>query len=164
MLDSAQLLPLLPPAPAGRQRVLVDLGSGAGFPGMVLALMGAGELHLVDSDRRKALFLQEVARQTGVLVRVHNLRIEDMPPMAVDVITARACAPLVELLSYAFKFPGRAPEPRPCCLFHKGRQADEELTEARKRWKINVKPFPSRTDPSGTILRIGLVSREPTIS
>ena len=164
MLDSAQLLPLLPPAPAGRQRVIVDLGSGAGFPGLVLALLGAGDLHLIESDRRKAEFLREAARQAGCSVRIHNLRIEDLPPLAADVITARACAPLAELLSYACEFPGHGPGLGPCCLFHKGRRVDEELTEARKRWNMTVERFPSCTDPSGTILRIGLLNRESTIS
>ncbi len=164
MLDSAQLLPLLPGAPVGRPRVIVDLGSGAGFPGLVLAILGAGDLHLVESDRRKAAFLREVVRETGCSAQVHNVRIEELAPIAADVVTARACAPLAELLGYAYKFPGREPGRRPCCLFSKGRRVDEELTEARKRWKMTVEPFPSRTDPGGTILRIGLLNRESTRS
>jgi 16S rRNA (guanine527-N7)-methyltransferase len=164
MLDSAQLLPLLPTAPVARRRIIVDLGSGAGFPGMVLALLDAGEVHLVESDRRKAVFLREAARETGADVRVHNLRIEDMAPVAADVVTARACAPLPKLLNYARKFPGCASGTRPCCLFLKGQRADEELTEAGKQWTMRVDSFPSRSDPSGTILRIGLLDRETTIS
>ncbi len=162
MLDTAQLSPLLPRAPADRPRVIVDLGSGAGFPGMVLAILGAGDLHLVESDRRKALFLREVVRETGCGAQVHNVRIEEMVPVATDVVTARGCAPLAELLGYAYKIPGPAAGRRPCCLFLKGRRVDEELTEARKRWKMTVEPFPSRTDASGTILRIGLLNREST--
>ena len=163
MLDSAQLLPLLPAVSAARRRVIVDLGSGAGFPGLVLALLGAGEVHLVESDRRKAVFLREVARETGSDARVHDQRIEDTPPIAADVVTARACAPLRKLLGYAQKIPGPAPGTRPCCLFLKGKQADEELTEARKQWTMRVDTFPSRSDPSGAILRIGLLDREITI-
>ena len=163
MLDSAQLSPLLPKAPAGRPRVIVDLGSGAGFPGLVLAILGAGDLHLVESDRRKASFLREVVRETGCAAQVHNARIEEMAPISTDVVTARACAPLAELLGYAYKFPGQVSGRRPCCLFPKGRRVDEELTEARKQWKMKVEPFPSCTDPSGTILRIGLLNRESTI-
>ncbi len=164
MLDSAQLLPLLPTVPAVRRRVIVDLGSGAGFPGMVLALMGAGEVHLVESDRRKAVFLREVARETGCDLQVHDCRIEDLSPPPTDVVTARACAPLAELLAYAEGFPGPAPGTRPCCLFLKGKRVGEELTEARKRWRIEVDSIPSRSDPSGTILRIGLLDRDISLS
>jgi 16S rRNA (guanine527-N7)-methyltransferase len=164
MLDSAQLLPLLPAAPADRRRIIVDLGSGAGFPGMVLALLDAGEVHLVESDRRKAVFLREAARETGADVLVHNQRIEDMSPIAADVVTARACAPLPKLLKYAYEIPGSVPGTRPCCLFLKGQRADQELTEAGKQWTMLVDSFPSRSDPSGTILRIGLLDRETTIS
>lgn len=164
MLDSAQLLPLLPATPANRWRVIVDLGSGGGFPGLVLAILGAGEVHLVESDRRKAVFLREVARETGSDVRVHDRRIEDMPPVAADVVTARACAPLRKLLEYAREIPGPVPETRPCCLFLKGKRVDQELTEARKQWTIEVESFPSRSDPSGTILRIGLLDRDISIS
>jgi 16S rRNA (guanine527-N7)-methyltransferase len=160
MLDSAQLLPLLPASPATRRRVILDLGSGAGFPGLVLALLGAGEMHLVESDRRKAQFLREVARQTGSDARIHDQRIEDMPPIATDVVTARACAPLSKLLGYVRNIPGPLPGTRPCCLFLKGKRADRELTEARKQWKMEVESFPSRSDPSGTILRIGLLDRD----
>ena len=163
MLDSAQLLPLLPTGPAARRRVIVDLGSGAGFPGMVLAVLGAGEVHLVESDRRKAVFLREVARETRSDARIHDQPIEDMPPIAADVVTARACAPLRKLLKYAHEIPGPAPGMHPCCLFLKGKRVDEELTEARKQWTMRLDTFPSRSDPSGTILRIGLLDREITI-
>jgi len=164
MLDSAQLLPLLPPAPAGRARVLVDLGSGAGFPGLVLSILGAGEVHLVEADRRKALFLREVARQTGAPARVHNQRIETMTPIPADVVTARACAPLGRLLGYAAPFLAAAGDADSCCLFHKGKRADEELTEAAKAWIMSVESFQSRSDSDGTILRIGLTRRETIIS
>ncbi len=164
MMDSAQLAPLLPGQPAGRPRVIVDLGSGAGFPGLVLGILGAGDLHLVEADRRKAVFLREVVRETGCGAKVHATRIEDLEPFPADVVTARACAPLAELLDYAYKLPGGTPGQHPCCLFLKGRRVDEELTEAGKRWKMTVEPFPSRTDPGGTILRIGLLDRESTIS
>jgi 16S rRNA (guanine527-N7)-methyltransferase len=164
MLDSAQLMPLLPAPPDARRRVILDLGSGAGFPGLVLALLGAGEVHLVESDRRKAVFLREAARQTGSDARVHDRRIEDLPPLAADVVTARACAPLSKLLEYARDIPGATPGTRPCCLFLKGKRADQELTEARKHWTMRVESFPSRSDPGGTILRIGLRDRDITVS
>ena len=95
-LDSAQLLPLLPAA-AG---TLADLGSGAGFPGLVLAIMTDWRVHLLDSDQRKCAFLRQVALDCGVLDRVtiHAKRIEQVTGIAADVVTARACAPLGELL------------------------------------------------------------------
>jgi 16S rRNA (guanine527-N7)-methyltransferase len=158
MLDSAQLLPLLPPVPAGRDRVLVDLGSGAGFPGLVLAILGAGEVHLIESDGRKATFLREAARATGAQVTIHNLRIEALPAFAADVVTARACAPLPKLLDYAAPFVRSvdAGEPGGAALFLKGRRVDEELTDSLEKWKMRVERFPSRSDPEGTILRLKL--------
>jgi 16S rRNA (guanine527-N7)-methyltransferase len=171
MLDSAQLLPLLPPAPVGRERVLVDLGSGAGFPGLVLAILGAGEVHLIESDGRKAAFLREAARETGVAATIHNLRIEALPAFAADVVTARACAPLSKLLGYAEPFVRSADAGRPggTALFLKGRRVDEELTDSAEKWKMRVERFPSRSDPEGTILRLkfldmGDIGRDTTIS
>lgn len=164
MLDSAQLVTHLPPAPPARRRVIVDLGSGAGFPGLVLSILGAGELHLIEADRRKAAFLREAARQTGCDARVHNQRIEAMTPIAADVVTARACAPLTGLLAYAAPFLAAAGGGDACCLFLKGKRADEELTAAVKAWNMSVDSFQSRSDSGGTILRIGLKGRETTIS
>lgn len=150
MLDSAQLIDLLPPAPQGRPRRIVDLGSGAGFPGLVLAILGAGEVHLIESDQRKAVFLREVIRETGVEATVHPVRIESAPAIAADVVTARALAALPELLQYAAKFlPSGG-----VCVFPKGKGVGKELTAARKAWKMAVERFPSRSDPGGTILRI----------
>ena len=94
VLDCAQLAPHVPAGAA----TVVDLGSGAGFPGMVLSIMGLRGVHLVESDRRKAQFLREVARATGASVQVHAERIERMRGWSADVITARALAPLPRLL------------------------------------------------------------------
>ncbi|MDH3472186.1 MAG: 16S rRNA (guanine(527)-N(7))-methyltransferase RsmG [Rhodospirillales bacterium] len=161
MLDSAQLLAHLPPVRADHDRVLVDLGSGAGFPGLVLALLGAGAVHLVEADQRKAAFLREAARQLDLAVEIHARRIEDMSPLPADVVTARACAPLPKLLGYAAGFP-RVHGRRPVCLFLKGKRADEELTAARREWNMAVEHFPSRSDSNGRILRIGLIGRDTT--
>lgn len=149
MLDSAQLLPLLPPG----TRVLVDLGSGAGFPGLVLAAMGVPEVHLIESDSRKCAFLREAARVMAVAATVHNRRIEAMPPIAADVVTARALAPLARLLAYAAPFIEEDAQ----CLFLKGKTGEDELTEAAKDWKMRVERVPSLSDPAGTILRISEV-------
>ena len=168
MLDSAQLLPLMPAAPPDRRRVILDLGSGAGFPGMVLSILGAGDVHLVESDQRKMLFLREVARETGSDAHIHCVRIESLPRFPVDVVTARAFAPLDRLLDYGAPFldasqlsKGRPP---PQGLFLKGQRAEEELTRARNQWKMDVQKVPSRADPSGMILVIEVRGRETTKS
>jgi len=156
MLDSAQLVRLLPPA----TRSLADIGSGAGFPGLVLAVLGVPEVHLIESDGRKCTFLAEAARAAGLVagphLTIHRARVEQIDGLQVDVVTARACAPLSKLLGYA--------EPMlradSVCLFLKGGRAEEELTEAGKTWSMVVERFPSLTDPTGTILRISQVARE----
>ena len=166
MLDSAQLLPLLPPGPSGRKRVVLDLGSGAGFPGMVLSILGAGDVHLVESDQRKVQFLREVARETGSDAHIHGLRLDQLPPFPVDVVTARAFAPLDRLLDQGAPFldpgPSANGRPPPRGYFLKGQRVEEELTRARKGWKMNVQQIPSRTDSSGTVLVIEVLGRETT--
>lgn len=146
LADSAQVFGLLP-AGAG---VLVDLGSGAGFPGLVLAILGVPDVHLVESDVRKAAFLREVARVTGAPATVHPVRIEvaDTPPA--DIVSARALADLDLLLPWAHGLL----KPGGTCLFPKGRTAEDELTAAANSWNMQVERFPSQTDPAGTILRI----------
>ena len=149
--DSAQLLPLIPPS----ARVLVDFGSGAGFPGLVLAILGVAQVHLIESDQRKATFLREVARATGTPITVHAKRIEQVAPFPADVVSARALAPLADLLGFAAPFL----RPDSLCLFPKGQMAEDELTAASKNWNMNVDRIQSVTDPSATILRVSQVSR-----
>jgi 16S rRNA (guanine527-N7)-methyltransferase len=153
MLDSAQLGPLLPAS----ARHLIDLGSGAGFPGLVLAILGVSGIELVEADSRKCAFLREAARLTEANVTIRPCRIEAMPPHPVDVVTARACAPLDRLLDLAAPFlaPGSQ------CLFLKGERAGEELTLARKHWTMTVSLIQSRSDPRGVVLRLQQVAREP---
>jgi 16S rRNA (guanine527-N7)-methyltransferase len=152
-LDSAQLLPLVP---AGTQS-LADLGSGAGFPGLVLAILGVPGVELIEADSRKAAFLREVARVTGADVTIRGCRIESVPPHAVDVVTARGCAPLERLLALAERLTG----PTTSCLFLKGARAEEELTAAGKAWTMTVSRHPSRADPDGSVLLLQQVVREP---
>lgn len=148
VLDSIQLAPLTRVAGSGP---LLDLGSGAGFPGLVLALATGRETHLVEADRRKATFLREAAHSLG-LVRtvVHPTRIEHamVPPAA--IVTARALAPLPVLLRHAH----RVLAPDGLALFPKGRTAEDELTAALRDWTMSVERFPSRTEPAATILRL----------
>lgn len=152
VLDSAQLLRFVPKD----ARVLVDLGSGAGFPGLVLAILGVPEVHLIESDRRKAAFLREAARITGCTnVRVHAKRIEEVEPFPADVVTARALAPLGRLLELAEPFFA----PRTVGIFPKGRQAEAELTAASRRWKMKARIEPSLSSPEGRILVVEEVSR-----
>jgi 16S rRNA (guanine527-N7)-methyltransferase len=152
-LDSAQLLPLIPPG----TRSLVDLGSGAGFPGLVLAILGVPGVELIEADRRKATFLREAARIAGTQVTLRACRIEAVAPHAADVVTARGCAPLDRLLPLAERFMG----PQTTCLFLKGERAEEELTVAGKAWTMTVSCHPSRSDPGGTVLSLQQVIREP---
>lgn len=151
MLDSAQLHPLLP---AGA-RTLVDLGSGGGFPGLVLAAMGVPEVHLVDSDARKCAFLREAGRAAGLPIAVHHSRIEAAPPLRADAITARALADLPNLLHLASRFT----RPGTICLFLKGKTAAEELTRAREQWTIDATLAPSRSDPGGCIILVRRFAR-----
>lgn len=144
--DSAQVVAMLP---AGSP-VVVDLGSGAGFPGLVLAVMSSARVHLVESNTRKCAFLREAARLTRTSIAIHNKRIESFPAANADVVTARACAPLTRLLNFA------APllSDTGFSIFLKGKSAEAELTQARKAWKMQVSTIPSRTDPHGVILKI----------
>lgn len=145
-LDSAQLYPLCPES----TRTLVDLGSGAGFPGLVLAIMGVPEVHLIESDVRKGAFLREAARATGAPVTVHSKRIEAVQGLQADVLTARALAPLGDLLDWGARFLS----PDGVALFLKGQNMEDELTDTTKYWKMRTERFDSVTDPSGSILRL----------
>jgi 16S rRNA (guanine527-N7)-methyltransferase len=160
-LDSTQLAPLIPTRPDGAPTVILDIGSGGGFPGLVLAVLAAtGALrgpaitvHLVEANTRKCAFLKEVARITGAQAVIHRSRVENLPPFPVDVVMARAFAPLPRLLDLAARFLNQ-PDCHPLGLFLKGRGVDEELTEARKQWKMRVETIVSMTDPEGVVLRI----------
>ena len=149
--DSAQLFPLLPSG----AKTLLDLGSGAGFPGLVLAIMGVPNVHLAESDQRKCAFLREAARVAGAAVTIHARRIEDIAPFPVDVITARALAPVAELLDLASPFIGENTK----LIFLKGQNVEVELTEAHKRWRISARQIASLTDSAGTVVCMDEVRR-----
>jgi len=150
-LDSAQLFPLLPES----TKVLVDLGSGAGFPGLVLAIMGVPEVHLIESDVRKGAFLREAARATGAAVTVHTKRIEAVQGLQADVLTARALAPLADLLNWGTRFLSADG----VALFLKGQNVEDELTDSTKYWKMRTERFDSVSDPTGSILRLSGIVR-----
>ena len=154
VLDSAQVVPLIP----AEARTVADLGSGGGFPGLVIAALRPDlQVTLIESDARKAAFLGEAGRRMALKnqPKVVVSRIEKAPPQAVDVVTARALAPLAQLLEWAH--PHRtAPA---ICLFHKGKGWQVEVAEAKKDWDFPCQTTPSVTDRDAVLLRIG-----PTIS
>jgi 16S rRNA (guanine527-N7)-methyltransferase len=153
ILDSAQLYRFVP----GSAQSLIDLGSGAGLPGLILAILGIPGVELVEADSRKAAFLREAARVTGTEVAIRSCRIQAMPPHPVDVITARACAPLDRLVDLAAPFLA----PDTVCLFPKGERHNEELTLARKAWTMDASVEQSLSDRRGVVLRLQQVAREP---
>lgn len=147
--DSLQLLSSAPNA-----KTWVDLGSGAGFPGLVVAcaLSAPGSVvHLVESIGKKANFLREAVRVTGAPAQVHGMRIEEFvknPPRAIDVVTARALAPLERLLGLAYPLLKTGA----LGLFLKGQDVEAELTATAKCWKVNYNLTPSLTDPKAQIV------------
>lgn len=149
-LDSAQIYTHLPAAAAR----LADIGSGGGFPGLVLAVMAAARggpaVSLIESDARKAAFLREASRVSGAGARILNQRAETAAAAPADVVTARACAPLRRLLPWVFGClrPGGA------ALLLKGAGWRDELTAAEKDWTMAVTEIPSLTDASGVILKL----------
>ncbi|MBS0277047.1 MAG: 16S rRNA (guanine(527)-N(7))-methyltransferase RsmG [Proteobacteria bacterium] len=148
--DSAQLIRFVPDSASS----LVDLGSGAGFPGLVLAVLlrerPGFKTVLYESIAKKCAFLIAAAERMQIAVEVRNARMEKARPEPFDLVTARACAPLTRLLGYARPFQG----PRTINLFLKGQNVAAELTEARTSWKLNAVRHESLTDPSGAILEI----------
>jgi 16S rRNA (guanine527-N7)-methyltransferase len=153
ILDSAQLYPQLPQG----TRLLIDLGSGAGLPGLILSILGVPQVHLIEADQRKAVFLREAVRITGATATIHPVRIDRVKPFRVEVVTARALAPVSELLEMSEQFRG----PGTVCLFLKGETAQEELTIAGKAWKMAARQSPSLSDHTGCILRLETISRDP---
>jgi 16S rRNA (guanine527-N7)-methyltransferase len=157
--DSLQLLALAPDA-----KVWVDLGSGAGFPGVVLACALADTpgavVHLVERSTKKASFLQEAVRLVGLPAEIHAERVEDFvrhAPPRIDVVTARALAPLCELLREAYPLLKRGAQG----VFLKGQDVGSELTDAAKCWKIQSRLIPSLTSAAGRILAIDSVRTKP---
>lgn len=151
--DSAQLLKLAPGA-----RTWADLGAGAGFPGVVLAILLKGQpgafVHLVDSLTKRCRFLDEVVHEFNLPAQVHRTRAENLT-LRVDVVTARACAPLHKLLGFARPYLALNAEG----LFLKGENVLTELDEARRAWKFDAELVPSVSDPRGRVVRIRRLAR-----
>ncbi len=149
-LDSGQLCRLM----AGARKA-VDIGSGAGFPGLVVAIVAGIHVTLVESDNRKATFLREVSRNTGADTEIIAGRAEAAPALPAEIVTARAVAPLIKLLPLVE--PWLQPGGR--CYFLKGGAVEDELTDAGRIWDIEYDMVPSLSDPSGTILCVKEFSR-----
>lgn len=149
--DSLQVGELPAPLPPNA----IDLGSGGGFPGLVLAIAFGIHVDLIEEDQRKCAFLREAARLTGAPVTVHAQRIETLRIPPAPLVTARALAPVARLLALAEPLLAPGGE----CRFLKGREAEAELAEAAAGWTMTVERFPSRTDPSGVILRLTDIGR-----
>jgi 16S rRNA (guanine527-N7)-methyltransferase len=156
IVDSAQLYALAPEK-AGQW---LDLGSGGGFPGLVVAILADADhrridFTLVESDQRKAAFLRAAARETGVSVTVRTDRIEALAPQQAGVLSARALAPLNLLLQYAARHLG----PRAWALFPKGKNAEAEIAKARSDWQFDLRQIPSITTDDGQILVVENIAR-----
>lgn len=160
--DSAQILALAP----AHAKCWLDLGSGAGFPGLVLAILlaertPAARVHMVESDRKKANFLRTVVRECGLTAEIHHQRIEAVPLDAglppIDVITARALAALPQLATLMSRFFN----PSTVALVHKGRDWQEELTRCRQYWKMQTHIHASLTDPAARMIEISELQRIP---
>lgn len=151
--DSAQLQRLAPKA-----LTWADLGAGAGFPGVVLAILLKGvpgaQVHLIDSLTKRCRFLEEVVADLDLPAQVHCGRAENLK-LRVDVVTARACAPLYKLLGFARPYLALNADG----LFLKGENVLAELDEARRAWKFDADLVPSLSDPRGRVVRIRRLAR-----
>lgn len=146
ILDSAQLVRFYPP----KTKKILDVGSGAGFPGLVLAIMGNVQVDLVESDQRKAIFLSTVIRSLGLPAQVYNQRIESLPNLSPDVITARALAPVSKLM----KLIENQISPDTVCLFLKGESVEDELTDLQSYSTMIPVNHPSLSSPNGVVLEL----------
>ncbi len=155
--DSGQLVGFLPDPKDGELPTLADIGSGAGFPGLVVALMAPMfHVKLIESNAKKTAFLQEVVARTGARnVEILRARAESQVGWTADIVTARACAALTNLLEMTQGIRG----PDTICFFLKGATAERELTEAREAWKMTAQSTPSVTNPDSVILTISEVNR-----
>ncbi len=155
VLDSAQLLNHKPDA-----RTWADLGAGAGFPGVVLAILlkhsegPEPRVHLVDSLTKRCKFLDEMVKALDLPATVHNARAETLG-LKVDVVTARACAPLDKLLGFAEGFVKKGADP----WFLKGESVENEVIQAGKTWRFEVELFPSLSDTRGRVVHIRSLKR-----
>ena len=149
-LDSVQIIKLIPDT----NSKILDIGSGAGFPGMVLSILGY-DVTLVESDTKKTTFLSEVKRITKTNAKILNMRIESILKNNFDFITSRACADLDTLLEYVHPSVSHGTE----CIFHKGKNHLKEISDAEKKWCFQFEINPSITDSDGVILKLSNITK-----
>ena len=151
-LDSAQLYKITKDFKGN----IIDFGSGAGFPGLILAMMGHKKIHLVESDQKKCTFLREVSMLSETNITVHNSRIENLEYFDVELITARALAPLNKLIDYAESFANKSSTKNkpPKMLFLKGKSYRQEISNLIQKQDFSIEEFQSITDKFGKILYI----------
>lgn len=153
ILDSAQLLQYIPDTAVR----MVDIGSGAGFPGMVLGILGVSRGTLIESDERKSIFLTHVSRETSTNIEVRCARAEQVDDLQAEIVVSRACAPLSRLLELSQNFLQEDTR----CLFHKGKNYSTEIEEARTHWDFACEKHPSVTDKNGVILALSSIKKHP---
>ena len=156
ILDSVQVWPLAP------QDALswVDIGSGGGFPGIVMAILAKEfrpemTVTLIESDQRKCAFLRTAGRELGLNIKVLSERVESVAPMGADVMTARALAALDVLMGFA----DRHLTPDAVAIFPKGRAFEAEVSDARQQWQFSLEIYESMTDPEARLLRVERITR-----
>jgi 16S rRNA (guanine527-N7)-methyltransferase len=156
ILDSLQILPrvtqIIDDSQASKNPLkIIDIGTGAGFPGMVLAISGVKSISLCDSNERKCIFLSEVARTLNVDVEILNCRVSDIPKNHYDLVLSRACSDLSTLLDYVFHV---SRETKSRAILHKGKNVNKEISEALKKWSFSYYIYPSILNTDGCILEI----------
>jgi 16S rRNA (guanine527-N7)-methyltransferase len=145
-LDSLQLQQYI----ENKNAIIADIGTGAGFPGMALAILGYKNIHLIESDAKKITFLREVARITNTSVSIHHGRVENILIDNISFILSRACAPLDQLFSYSKNFVSH----ETICLFHKGKNYSKDIEDAKLHWLFEAGVFPSIVDTESVVLKI----------
>ena len=156
ILDSHQLRKFIPESAR-----IVDIGTGAGFPGVILAASasGSGHISLIESSAKKCKFLQTVVEQTKLPISIVNARIESVDKISADFVTARAVAPLEKLIEYTLP----ALETGATALFHKGHSYTTELESAQVRWNLDYKVLPNEYSSNGVIIKISGAKRDRQI-
>lgn len=151
ILDALQLLPLIPEPSAS----IIDIGSGAGIPGLILAIAGHNNITLIESDKRKCAFLMECARVCKSNVSIKNQRVEALPPFPADYIISRACADIQQLLHYSYPFYHK----NTVCLFPKGENYAKEIGDASILWDFSYELIQSSSDSRGKIIKMYTISK-----
>jgi len=153
IIDSLQLIPLFPK----EYKTITDIGSGGGLPGIVLAISTKKVTHLIESNQKKAIFLNQASSLCQKNIHIHNNRVESLSPWESDILTARAFAPLEKIFEWSGDFIKKSK----ICLFLKGQNVVEEITEASRCWDFEYEIIQSQTSNNGKILRVHNLKKKP---